>query len=69
MQPEEENCFDQLAWLAYAAQQMGWDGLADRIAGDVAASHTRLDDLKRKIDEVSAKRAESYQQNDNQEAA
>jgi hypothetical protein len=44
--------FDELAWLAFAAQKRGWDSLAERIAQDVAAAKDRQEELELRWSEL-----------------
>ena len=48
MNTDGDDRINELAWLAFAAQQYGWDGMADRIAEDIAAAHERENELDKK---------------------
>lgn len=50
----------ELEWLAYMAQQLGWHGLAQRIARDAAELHKKTEQLQRAEIETHAALA-SYQ--------
>lgn len=43
-----DNAMSELKWLAYMAQELGWRGLASRIASDAIASQSKSDALARK---------------------
>lgn len=48
MDSQENKQIEPLEWLAFIAQQRGWDELVERIAADLSESKKRQDELEQR---------------------